>query len=208
MFELVHGSYGMNGQAVSERQFVHMDTKRMIGAMQRTQSAALSCAVLLSFFAGHVVASEVTPDLVDVHSLALEHDAELQAARHRRDAGTEALAQGRAGLLPSLSLSGEHSREREWSDQPTPPGSVTEQRREITVTRYQASLTQPLFRLDAWYDYQEGRAGSRVAELEFQQRMQDFNRELLQAYLEALRAQVRIRTLESRVAGYRSLQRE
>lgn len=166
--------------------------------MQRTATAAMICAAVLAF-PGQGQTSEATPDLAEVHSLALEHDAELQAARHRRDAGREALAQGRAGLLPNLSLSAEHSREREWSDQPTQSGGVAEQQQETASTRYQASLTQPLFRLDAWYGYQEGRAGSRVAELEFQQQLQGFNRELLQAYLDALRAQVRVRTLESRV---------
>ena len=117
----------------------------------------------------------------------------------RRDAGMESLEQGRAGLLPNMSISAEHSRQREWSDQPTRSGGVTEQRRETTSTHYQASLTQPVFRLDAWYDYREGRAGARVAKLEFKQQLQNLNRELLQAYLEALRAQVRVQTLESRV---------
>jgi len=152
--------------------------------------------------------SEVRSDLTELHALALEHDAELEAARHRRDAGKEALEQGRASLLPKLSVSAEYSRNREWSDQPTRAGGVTEQRREIANTRYQASLTQPVFRLDAWYDYRAGRAGARVAELEFKQRLQRFNRELLQAYLEALRAQVRARTLDARVEAAEAQRRQ
>ena len=166
--------------------------------MQRTATTALVCASFLTV-SGQAVTSEPQPDLADLHTLALEHDAELQAARHRRDAGMESLEQGRASLLPNMSISAEHSRQREWSDQPTGSGGFTEQWRETTSTRYQVSLTQPVFRLDAWYDYREGRAGARVADLEFEQRLQRFNRELLQAYLEALRAQVRVRTLESRV---------
>ena len=129
--------------------------------MQRRATVAFMFATLL-MFPEPGETSGVTPDLARVHSLAFEHDAELQAARHRRNAGKEALEQGRAGLLPNLSLSAEHSREREWSDQRTPSGSFTEQQRETTSTRYQASLTQPLFRLDAWYDYQEGRAAEPV----------------------------------------------
>lgn len=152
--------------------------------------------------------SEVRSDLTELHALALEHDAELEAARHRRDAGMEVLEQGRASLLPKLSVSAGYSRNREWSDQPTQAGGVAEQRREIASTRYQASLTQPVFRLDALYDYRAGRAGARVAELEFKQRLQRFNTELLQAYLEALRAQVRVRTLESRVEAAEAQRRQ
>ncbi|MDX1587785.1 MAG: TolC family outer membrane protein [Oleiphilaceae bacterium] len=145
------------------------------------------------------MASPTTLGLVSLYRLALEHDASLAAARHRRDAGLEARAQGRAGLLPEFRLSGEYARGREWAGRPGPSGEVVQAQQGFTNARYQASLTQPLFRLDAWYGYREGRAGARVAQLEFEQRLQRFNGEFLEAYLEAMGAQVTVRTLDSRV---------
>lgn len=166
--------------------------------MQRNTLISLLLTVLLGLPVV-AVASRTAPDLVFLYQLALENDADLLAARHRRDAGLEARAQGRAGLLPEFRLSGERSRGREWAGRPGPSGEVTQQRQEFTNTRYQATLTQPLFRPDAWYGYREGRAGARMAELEFEQRLQRFNGEFLEAYLEAMGAQVTVRTLESRV---------
>jgi outer membrane protein len=63
-------------------------------------------AIALALAAGLTAAGAAAADLEQVYRDALAYDAALASARASREAGLEKLPQGRALLLPSLSVTG------------------------------------------------------------------------------------------------------
>ena len=88
-------------------------------------------------------------DLMDIYRDALEQDAEYAAARAKHKAAQEKLPQGRAGLLPTISLSGLLRRQR--IDTNRGP-EVTNDRSGLTIT-----ATQPLFRMENFVAYEQSK---------------------------------------------------
>lgn len=74
---------------------------------QRVAGMVILAAVNMSLYTAHAQ-EPVTLGLYEVYRLAEGHDAVIAAARAERDAGRESLDQGRAQLLPSLTLEGSY----------------------------------------------------------------------------------------------------
>ena len=74
----------------------------------RNRLASLVSALFLTGAASPAFAT----DLLQVYRLALDNDPQFQAARYTQDAGREKEAQGLAGLLPTLGVSGN----TQWND--------------------------------------------------------------------------------------------
>lgn len=170
-------------------------------------------SIALIWFAGAAVTASASgatngADLLAIVDLALRHDPGLQAAREERDAGREARPQGRAGLLPTLSLSGERSRERRWADQLRLDGESVRQRRELDRTSIRAELTQPLIRLENWFAYRESIHRAQGSNIEFDETLQSFRLRLIRAYLDTLRAQLRMDTVRSRLEAVKAQKRQ
>lgn len=110
----------------------------------RTPLATLIAACIPALVLGGTANAE---SLYAVYQRAQESDPALRAAAAARDATLEVKPQSRSGVLPTLGLSGEATRNSYDKRKPLPtdinPTYSTNQ-------TYRLSLTQPLFRWDRW----------------------------------------------------------
>lgn len=139
-------------------------------------------------------------DLLQVYQQALANDATYASARASAAAGRERVPQGRAGLLPVISASGniahnntDFSPFNEGQPIRDANGNVTGtvlaggpnlNSKDITV-----QLAQPLFRWDRWETYQQSKLQQAVSEAQFAQAQQDLITRVAQAYFDVLAAQ-------------------
>ncbi|WP_272961443.1 TolC family protein, partial [Alcanivorax jadensis] len=120
-------------------------------------------------------------DLVEIANAAWSYDGTWRAARMSWDADQQLLVQGRAALFPTVSATyGRYDTERDLKDL-----GVTQEFGTETTT---VQLTQPLFRVDAWYGYKEAKSSTDIAQANFQQARQDFVLRVAQGYFGVLRA--------------------
>ena len=124
-------------------------------------------------------------DLLQVFRDAQRYDATFSAARNTLAAGRERLPQGRALLLPTLSLGANATRSRIEieSKDPNPAASFT---RNPDSTGYTLEFKQPIFRRDNWLRYEQGEFQVRQAEATFGQASQDLIVRVSQAYFDVL----------------------
>ena len=127
-------------------------------------------------------------DLMDVYRDALEHDAEYAAARAAHMAAQEKLPQGRAGLLPTISLSGLLKRQRINTNQGP---AVTNDRSGLTIT-----ATQPLFRMENFVAYEQSKIQVIQADSQFIIAAQDLILRVAQAYFDVLITQFDLSVVE------------
>lgn len=120
-------------------------------------------------------------ELLEVYRSAVHQDARLSAARHEYQALQERVPQARAGLLPSLNAGATFENSRQQRD-----GPVSSLSRSGTV--YQASLNQPLLRLDRWYALKAAEAGTAQAGLDLAWKEQALILQSAEAYFDTLRA--------------------
>src|SRR5207302_10478962 len=129
-------------------------------------------------------------DLVQVYRDAQRYDAVYSGARYALEAGREKLPQGRSLLLPTLSLTGSVTKSRidsEARDPATAPNLNFLRRPE--VDSYTLTFSQPIFRLQNWYQFEQGEQQVRQAEAAFGQASQDLIVRVSQAYFDVLSAQ-------------------
>ena len=122
-------------------------------------------------------------DLLEVYQRALLHDPQYAAAQAQRRAGDERRIQGRAGLLPQVSLDAQNS----WSETEydLAVGSI-EQRRQNRS--YGIQLVQPLFRWQNWIQYEQGNLQQALAIARLTSAEQTLILRVAEAYFEALNA--------------------
>jgi len=129
-------------------------------------------------------------DLVQVYRDAQRYDAVYSGARYALEAGREKLPQGRSLLLPTLGLTGSFTKSRvdsESRDPATAPNLNFLRRPE--VDGYTLTFSQPVFRLQNWYQFEQGEQQVRQAEAAFGQASQDLIVRVSQAYFDVLSAQ-------------------
>lgn len=138
--------------------------------MRNTLLAALLAAAFLAPGA-HAA------DLQQVYNDALVNDPQYASARAALAAGQEKLPQGRAGLLPTLGLSGSNTR------------NEIDNGANFTASNYALRLEQPLFRWENWQQYEQSKLLVAVSEAQFSQIQQDLIVRVSQAYFDILGAQ-------------------
>ncbi len=131
-------------------------------------------------------------DLMQIYREAADNDPTFAAARATLDAGREKLPQGRAGLLPSLTMSGTTV----WNDNDIAIGPVSFSRR-YNSNSYGATLSQPLFRWQNWVQYDQSRWQVAQAEAQFVQARQDLILRTAQAYFDVLYGEENLRALQA-----------
>jgi len=126
-------------------------------------------------------------DLVSVYRDAVGYDAAFAAARASLDAGRERLPQGRAGLLPNLSVAANTV----WNDTDITPRTTPKSTSSFNYNSngWTATLSQPLFRWQNWATYKQGEYGVAQAEAQFVAARQDLILRVAQAYFDVLLAQ-------------------
>jgi outer membrane protein len=124
-------------------------------------------------------------DLMQVYREAQQNDQNFAGAQATLEAGREKMPQGRAGLLPSLTLSGNTV----WNqNEISTPGGTTLAKPNFNSNGYQATLSQPLFRWQNWVTYDQSKMQVVQAEANFAQAQQDLILRVSQAYFDIIYA--------------------
>ena len=153
--------------------------------MQKSLAAMLIAGAFLSLNAQAI-------DLLQVYQEALANDAPYASARAALAAGRERTPQGRAGLLPTLGVSGAYNR----TTVDTTLSGVDISRR-FSGNNYTVALSQPLFRIANWEQYQQGMLSSAQSEAQFAQAQQDLIVRVAQAYFDVLASQDALETVRA-----------
>ena len=119
-------------------------------------------------------------DLKDIYELALKNDPTLKVAKATYNAGKEYKTQALAGLLPSLSVSAQTA----WQEFRLEDTLLDQ----YNSNYYSGSLSQPLFRLDRWFQFQRGKSLSKAAEAEFSYQQQETMIRVATSYFNVLNA--------------------
>ncbi len=119
-------------------------------------------------------------NLLDIYNEALENDPTFKAAEYSYLADKEIVVQGRAALLPSITLSGSTNWNEYYQD------DVLQQ--EYNSFSKSARVSQPLFRLDTWFNFKRSKSLTNAAEAEFAYEQQNLILRTAELYFGVLRA--------------------
>ncbi|WP_025917559.1 TolC family outer membrane protein [Herminiimonas sp. CN] len=138
--------------------------------MRKTLLAALLSGAFLALGAQ-------AADLQQIYNDARLNDPQYASARAANAAGQEKLPQGRAGLLPTLGLSGSNTR------------NEIDNGGNFTASNYALTLSQPLLRWANWQQYEQSKLLVAASDAQFSQAQQDLIVRVAQAYFDILGAQ-------------------
>ena len=136
--------------------------------MKKTPLAVLITSALLSLDATAL-------DLMEAYRAAQAYDSQFASARAAREANSEKSVQGRAGLLPSASV--------------TASTSQVSGNYEYSASSYQLQLRQPLYNRASGDAYEQSKLQVAVSEVQFDQAKSDLILRVAQVYFELLAAQ-------------------
>jgi outer membrane protein len=119
-------------------------------------------------------------NLLDIYNEALINDPTYKAAEFSYLADKEIVVQGRSALLPSLTLSGSTNWNEYYQNK--------ELQQEYNSFSTSASLSQPLFRLDTWFNYKQSKSLTNAAEADFAFEQQNLLVRTAELYFGVLRA--------------------
>ncbi|MFV3412678.1 TolC family outer membrane protein [Pseudomonas nitroreducens] len=165
----------------------------------------LSLAVAVAATTGFAWAAQPAPaapmlpsktDLISVYKDAVDNNADLAAAQADFLARKEAVPQARSGLLPQINAGASTGSTRTSLDTP----SATLNRNTQLV---QASLSQPLFRADRWFQLKAAENTTEQAQLEFSATQQQLILQTAQTYFGVLRAQDNLAASKAEEAAFK-----
>lgn len=133
-------------------------------------------------------------NLGDIYTQAREHDAKLAAARQAYRASLEKLPQGRAGLLPNVSLSASYFDNR--TD--TSPGAKAH----TQPYGYRVLLTQPLYRKQNLEAYEQAKIQVLLGEQQLRLAEQDLALRSASAYFDVLLAEDNLASARAQKAAF------
>lgn len=160
--------------------------------MRKSFAAMLAAGGLMSL--GAVPAHAI--NLLQVYQEALANDPVYTSARYSLAAGEERGTQGRAGLLPTVGLSGNYTRTGTTFN----VGPQTSNSYSLS-SGYTLALTQPLLRWANWETYQQGKLSVAASEAQFAQAQQDLIVRVAQAYFDVLSAQDALSTVQAQMTA-------
>ena len=131
---------------------------------------------ILFIFSGYAF-----PDsLLDIYNDALENDPLFKSSEFSYLAGKEIKVQGRASLLPNVTISAQTNWNEYYQN-----GDLQNQYNNFSTS---ARLTQPLIRLDAWFKYRQSKFLTDAAEADFAYSQQTLIVRTAELYFNVLRA--------------------
>ena len=137
-------------------------------------------------------------DLLETFRAAQANDPVFAAARAALQVGQEKLPQGRALLLPNVSLSADSTLNDSTTQyQGASPFPGADGNRRYNSHGYGVNLTQPLFRQQNWLTYSEAELQVAQAEAQFRIAEQDLILRAAQAYFDVLIAQDSVQLAEA-----------
>ena len=131
----------------------------------------------LALFISFNISSE---SLLDIYNEALENDPTYKAAEYSYLSDKELKVQGRAALLPSITLSGSTNWNEYYQNK--------ELQQQYNSFSTSARVTQPLFRLDTWFQYRQSKSLTDAAEADFAFEQQNLLVRTAELYFGVLRA--------------------
>lgn len=137
--------------------------------------------------------------LIDAYQAARQNEPTFRAARYERDAGQYAIAIGRAGLLPNLSITGSYSQNK--GERESTVVDVT-QNLDYRDTVSALILRQPLFNYDSFVRYQQGGVQAAYSDAVFDRKEAELAVRVTAAYLDALFAMDRLALADAEIAAY------
>ncbi len=132
--------------------------------------------------------------LNDIYQAALQNDPVLRAARANFNAERETKNISRAALLPRLAISGDYTEaeQNEYSITSPQLGLLDSE-----TTAYNATLSQAIFDMPAWYSFKGAKALSQSARAQFAADQQNLIIRVSQAYFSVLRAYDNLQTRDA-----------
>ena len=119
-------------------------------------------------------------NILDIYNEALENDPTFKAAEYSYLADKQIVVQGRASLLPSITLSGSTN----WNEYYQ--NDILQQ--DYNSFSKSARVSQPLFRLDTWFNFKRSKSLTDAAEADFAYQQQDLLLRTAELYFGVLRA--------------------
>ncbi|MNF74573.1 Outer membrane protein TolC precursor [compost metagenome] len=156
---------------------------------------AVSCASNGMVWAAQASLATNT-DLVSVYQEAVNNNADLAAARAQYGAQKEVVPQARAGLLPNLSGGAEIANVRTDIDAPS---AIANRNAHV----YQATLAQPLFRADRWFQFQAAKDVNEQAALQLSATEQNLILQTAENYFNVLRTQDNLASTKAEEAAFK-----
>jgi len=145
---------------------------------------ALTSVLSSALFTGHVSAA----NLNEIYQLSLSNDAELAAAKAKREAGQYQTNIARGALLPQVSIGADQIS----YDIDTELGDY-----DYDTFSYNATISQTLFNLNSWYNYKAAAAGGNASDLEYMLSEQQLILRSAEAYFNVLRAKENLETAQA-----------
>ncbi|CDF86600.1 hypothetical protein PKB_5288 [Pseudomonas knackmussii B13] len=169
--------------------------------MLRRLSLAVAVAATTGFVWAAQPASNAAPlpsktDLISVYKDAVDNNADLAAAQADYLARKEVVPQARSGLLPQINAGGSLGNTRTSLDEP----DATLNRNSELV---QATLSQPLFRADRWFQLKAAENISEQAQLEFSATQQRLILQTAETYFGVLRAEDNLAASKAEEAAFK-----
>lgn len=137
-------------------------------------------------------------NLLQIFNLAVNNDPEIRQARASYNAQHTLIDQGRGLLLPTVSLTGNTSRDTNGVDGAPPPGgSLFPQPAHSFANGYNSkgwglSLSQAVLNFQAWYAYKSVQISDQVAALNLSKAEQQLIIRVATAYFDVLRSQANL----------------
>ena len=119
-------------------------------------------------------------NILEIYNEALENDPTYRAAEYSYLADKQILVQGRATLMPSITLSGSTN----WNEYYQ--NDILQQ--EYNSFSKSARVSQPLFRLDTWFNFKRSKSLTSAAEADFAYQQQNLLLRTAELYFGVLRA--------------------
>lgn len=141
-------------------------------------------------------------DLLRVYKLALNNDATLAASRYAREAALQNQPRARALLLPQLSGSYDYvfndsEVEVTYVDPATGAAIPLSRKNDGTDKSLSITLSQPLFSLEAWYQFKQASEQAALAQLSYRSSEQDLLLRVAELYFGVLGARDALRSAKA-----------
>jgi len=157
----------------------------------------LPLAVLVSLA---LASASQAQSLVDMYEMAKGYDAGYQSAKSQYEANLAKADQGKAALLPTMSLSGGATRSN-FEVHGINGAVVTPQDRFYTTQTAGLNASQPLYRPGNLAAYQQSKKALEIAQASLKQAEQDLIVRTTQAYFEVLAAQQSLTFVQAQKAA-------
>jgi len=165
--------------------------------MLRKLSLAIAVSCASSAMAGAAdLPLPTKTGLVSVYQEAVNNNADLAAARADYDAQKEIVPQARAGLLPNISGGADVNNTRTKIDEPS---AVINR----SGTVYRATLSQPIFRADRWFQLKAAKDVNEQAMLQLSATEQNLILQSAEDYFSVLRAQDNLASTKAEEAAFK-----